>query len=627
MTIKKYVIIVIFVLKLTTAHGVSDCRAIFDTSINNSHEEVTKKSPRLLDQNTTPVKIMNHNIVNVHNSEIARELSLMTNRPDQKMLLNLVKMLQEHDTFDIPMTPEGYVPAANNGVHHGGYGSYVWLRDLARIFSGISAKMKLTKSNAKTKAKLAKAKSNLSQLAKALLKLFSEDLQIERTLKNIINPDLHNDPHNGFRNVIFVRLGLTPRTHGQQLTEHDVETESKWGHKQNDALALYGQTLLDGLARGEIKYEDMNIDMKAELIYLVSYFERIHFASMEDVGAWEEKMGVRTSSIGLVLSFLERFQDGWSGQPHISKNEKFFFAQLRKDWEQGIIQKHFESFLSNHSSEFSISTNAAWQILTQSLYKINDSLSEAYSVLYSRLGIKINNNGTHTYQGLVEVDGPNEKRGADAAILHILLYPPKRLTIEDRLHTLNELKLKLMRDSGFVRYNQDWFLYGGPSAIASAAQLPLNPDMIAVTDHGQYRSSSREDRDRIYEHYQIQKYNKDMSQVIDENGDGLEAQWTFQDSMLSQIFVQLFKETKESKYLDLAWLHLARALALITGEKQITVEGQSVEPFRVPEAWIPVRLIQNNTVHITFFASPNSPLNWATAEMLKALNSYYKVVN
>ena len=70
-----------------------------------------------------------------------------------------------------------------------------------------------------------------------MLKLFSEKEQVVRTLKNIIDPQFHLDAANGYKNVIFVSLGLAGSEGTPRLSPANIETESKWGHKQNDAVA------------------------------------------------------------------------------------------------------------------------------------------------------------------------------------------------------------------------------------------------------------------------------------------------------------------------------------------------------------------------------------------------------
>lgn len=584
-------------------------------------KNIQSKFPKLAQSQPQAIQI-NHQTILVHNQQVAARLKQIQGTPNSSTLRPLIKLLDQNGAFHFPLTEDGFLPAANNGDHHGGYGSFVWLRDLARASSGVSALPKLLK---KVGQPTSVAENSVTDLNSAMLRLFSEKDQIVRTLKNILNPEFQLDPHNGFRNVIFVRLGIEGRKKGKTPTKEQIEEESRWGHKQNDALALYGHSLLDSIARGEIKSSELSLETKAELVYLVSYFQRIRYATVEDVGAWEERMGVRTSSIGLVTSFLERFHNGWQKKVATSKAETAFFKDLRQNWDRGYIRTHLNEFIKNNASEFSTQQSDPWDVLFRSIEDLPLSIADSYGLLFKRLGVGTDANGNRQSSDLSEVAGSQNARGADAALLHMLLYPPQRLTVSDRLHIIEKLKSELMRPSGMARYKDDWFLYGGPSAVEFASRLPFNPDMIAVKDQNGYRPSALSDRDQVYTEFIKQKYDKDMSAIVEKSGPGLDAQWSFQDSMLTQIFVKLYLETGNKYYIDQAWFHLARALAAVTGAHQINIEGATVQDFRAPEAWIPVKLIDQGQEFTVYFASPNSPLNWTTAELVTALNQYVEV--
>ncbi len=621
MTYLSVFITILFTLSAQIAYSVDSCHSFFAEKNAGVPNNVQIKFPKLAQSQPKTIQIGNQSIL-VHNQQIAEKLAVVKGTPTSSTLKPLVELLYQNETFHFPLTQDGFLPAANNGDHHGGYGSFVWLRDLARASSGVSALPQLLE---KVGQPTTGARKSVGDLNSAMLRIFSEKNQVIRTLQNILNPELHLDSFNGFRNVIFVRLGLEGRKGGKTPNKEQIEEESRWGHKQNDALALYGHSLLDGIARGEIKLSQLTLDAKAELVYLVSYFQRIKYASMEDVGAWEERMGIRTSSIGLVTSFLERFHSGWQQKKSFSNDEAAFFKDLRQNWDRGFIRAHLNQFIKENANEFPTQQNNAWNILSQSIEELPKAISDSYSLLFQRLGIRTDTKGKRQYFDLTEVAGHENPRGADAALLHLLLYPPQFLTISDRLHIIEKLKSQLQRPSGMARYQNDWFLYGGPSAVEFAGRLPIDPDMIAVKDQNGFRPSTRADRDQVYADFMKQKYDKDMSAIIEKNGEGLDAQWSFQDSMLAQIYVKLYQETQNKMHLDQAWFHLARALAAVTGQHQINIEGATVEAFRAPEAWIPVKMIDQGKEFTVYFTSPNSPLNWTTAELVTALNKYIEV--
>lgn len=624
MTYSTFLIAILFVLSSEIVYGIDKCHSLFATQNKNIlPQDVQNQFPRLAKSQPIVVKLKNHQQpLLVHNQQIASMLKQIQSPSDSTALIPLIKLLSQNETFHFPLTEDGFLPAANNGDHHGGYGSFVWLRDLARASSGVSALPELLNMMGQPSPG---AKKSVMDLNSAMLRIFSEKDQMIRTVQNILNPERVRDPNNGFRNVIFVRLGLEGRKKGKTPNKQQIEEESRWGHKQNDALALYGHALLDSIAKGEISGKELSADVKAELVYLVSYFQRIKYATMEDVGAWEERMGIRTSSIGLVTSFLERFNNGWNQKIGVLKSEQDFFKELRQNWDSGEIRAHLNNFIKQNSSDFSAQQNHAWEILSQSMSELPQSISQSYDLLFKRLGIRMDSNGKRQYSDLKEVEEYQNSRGADAALLHLLLYPPQHLTVSDRLHIIEKLKSELMRSSGMARYKNDWFLYGGPSAVEFAGRLPIDPDMIAVKDQNGYRPSTRSDRDQVYAEYYKQKYDKDMSAIIEKNGADLDAQWSFQDSMLTQIYVKLYRETNNKNHLDQAWFHLTRALAAITGHQQINIEGTAVQPFRAPEAWIPVKMIHQGQEFTAYFTSPNSPLNWTTAELVTALKQFVEV--
>lgn len=619
MAISAILVAVLLIFSSQVVYGIDRCDSLFASENElGVPKNIQSKFPKLAQSQPQTIKI-NHQSVLVHNQQIATHLKQIQGPPNSTTLRPLVKLLDQNGTFHFPLTEDGFLPAANNGDHHGGYGSFVWLRDLARASSGVSALPKLLN---KVGQPTSAAEKSVTDLNSAMLRLFSEKDQIIRTLKNVLNPEFQLDPNNGFRNVIFVRLGIEGRKRGKTPSKEQIEEESRWGHKQNDALALYGHSLLDGIARGEIKSSELSLETKAEFVYLASYFQRIRYATVEDVGAWEERMGVRTSSIGLVTSFLERFHNGWQKKVATSKAEADFFKDLRQKWDRGHIRTHLNEFIGNNASEFSTQQNDPWNVLFRSIEDLPQSISDSYSLLFKRLGVGTDANGNRQSSDLIEVAGGLSPRGADAALLHLLLYPPQRLTVSDRLHIIEKIKSELMRPSGMARYKDDWFLYGGPSAVEFAARLPINPDMIAIKDQNGYRPSSRSDRDQVYAEFIKQKYDKDMAAIVEKSGPGLDAQWSFQDSMLTQIYVKLYLETGNKYHLDQAWFHLARALAAVTGTHQINIEGATVQEFRAPEAWIPVKLMDQGQEFTVYFASPNSPLNWTTAELVTALNQF-----
>lgn len=633
---RSFLIIAIFTMQFfllgSTSLGSNLCAIYYKKeNINFVSAEFAKEFPRIAKAQPVEVRVQGKKVL-AYNREIADFLKKASDLPTQAELSEIIQLLLKNKVMEFPLTEEGYLAAANNGNHDGGYGKYMWFRDLARSSQGLKSLVQLIE-DGRDKV-LYNEKEEL--MTKALVRLLSEKEQIARTLNAIINPKIIDDPVTGYKNVPFVRLSIEGRREGQGLTPEIIQNESAWGHKQNDAIALYEQNILDKVAAGELKIEMMSIESQAELIFLAAYFQRVSYFKMKDLGAWEEKMGVRTSSLSLVLSFLERFDQGWKGNVKDKnkteaeiRNETAFFNSLKDNWEKGLYDSVVTSFLDGRKVDrltehfaFRRELDLIKNTINTSFEFLQRAIGEGYSVLKDRLRAP-------KMMEVVDQNNPSSERGIDAAFLHLLLYPPKEMSLYDRLELVNKINNNgdLLRDSGFVRYLDDWFLLGGPNAMKFANVLiPENPDAIAVADGNGFRNSTRADRDELVAEYDRQKDAKDMSKIIERNGTRLEAQWSFQDSMLVQIYVQFYKETKNEEFKKKAWFHLSRALGLITGETQINIEGQPVTPWKAPEALIPVRIMHQGNPQVVYFASPNSPLNWTTAELAKALADYQSIL-
>lgn len=618
------IILVLIYFITSSALGTVLCRGHYK-KINTKivSDEFAKEFPRIAKSQPSEVTVQGKKVL-VYNNQIADSLKKIKKVASKSELSQIIQLLLKNKVLEFPLTQEGFLPAANNGDHEGGYGQFMWYRDLARASQGLTAFTKMLSEGAVKKNYSKKDKL----MTKSLVELLSEKEQIARTLSVIKNPEIVDDPATGYKNVPYVRLSIEGRREGQKLTPEIIQMESAWGHKQNDALSLYSNNILDKIASGDLKIEKMSVEAQAQLFLLASYFQRVNYFKMKDVGAWEEKMGIRTSSVALTLSFLERFDYGWKQKEQRksktaieSENEKVFFKKLKNNWETGA----YDQILSNFTGDSHRSRDgliALKNIINRSFDYLPAAINNGYELLADRLG-------SAKVMEVVDKSVHSNNRGSDAAILHMLLYPPKELSLSDRLQIVKKITGagELLRISGFSRYLEDWFLLGGPYAMKFAGTLiPENPDAIAVADGKSFRSSTRLDRDHLVEEFDRQKFEKNMTQIVEKSGPGLEAQWSFQDSMLVQIYVQFYKETKNEEYKKAAWFHLSRSLGWITGEQQINIEGHAVLPWKTPEALIPVRIMHQGKPQVVYFASPNSPLNWTTAELAKALADYNSIL-
>jgi hypothetical protein len=90
----------------------------------------------------------------------------------------------------------------------------------------------------------------------------------------------------------------------------------RWTHKQNDALGLVMDGALIAYADGAVTLDELTAPgaagagaaRLAVIARLVAYLNAVNYYTMEDSGAWEELPRRNTSSIGIVVSALEKLR-------------------------------------------------------------------------------------------------------------------------------------------------------------------------------------------------------------------------------------------------------------------------------------------------------------------------------
>ncbi len=134
--------------------------------------------------------------------------------------------------------------------------------------------------------------------------------QIKRMQDVISNPK-RLDGVPGQMNVVHIRFD------SNSPVMADVQEEGKpqlWNHKQNDALGLYLDLLIQAIDTDTINAEDWQKgDRLKSVALLIAYLDKANFYVMEDSGAWEEDARLNTSSVALVTSGLERLSNLLSG--------------------------------------------------------------------------------------------------------------------------------------------------------------------------------------------------------------------------------------------------------------------------------------------------------------------------
>lgn len=242
--------------------------------------------------------------------------------------------------------------------------------------------------------------------------------QLERMDKVINNPSLLNNK-DGQMNAIHIRFDSNSPSFEDVLEEGKPQ---QWNHKQNDALGLYLDCVIQAVESGLFSRSDWEKGNRLNaLVKLVTYFDKSHFYDMPDSGAWEEDARLNTSSVALVTSGLERLNTLLNKSNN--KNEREFKDDLLKTSKNLKLERHLEK------------------------KQLEKMISKGYDLI--------------SYQLMLGGESPNYKhddpryRTADAALLN-LIYPAKlsRLTLEQKKMVLSTVKT-LAGSYGIKRYFND----------------------------------------------------------------------------------------------------------------------------------------------------------------------------
>jgi hypothetical protein len=288
---------------------------------------------------------------------------------------------------------------------------------------------------------------------------------------------------------------------------------------------------------------------------------------MWDAGSWEETMAVHASSVGIVVKLLERFK-ATGGFPDVP-----------------------------------IPDDVA-RINEKTMRELDRVLDKGYALLNAQLfGARL----TESVTGQ-----PFSQHFEDSALFHLTWGFPQRFSLADREKILAGLEV-LKRPSGYIRYDGDLFLYGAAEAAKNRPKVPFYRFQAVIRD-GKYRLAVEQEIKNLVELHDLHMKDKNSEPFVEVAGRGLEAQWTFFDSMAGVENARLFEETGDLKFRDSAIEHFRRLAGFATGFDMLTTEGTAVEPYRFPEAYVPVRVLVRGVPQIAYVVSPNSPLNWSTAE-------------
>lgn len=385
--------------------------------------------------------------------------------------------------------------------------------------------------------------------------------QLKRFETVIKKPSIING-QSGPMKVVHIRFD------GKSPTFQDVKIKGKpqtWNHKQNDALGLLLDLVMRSVHDGEILPGDLTESHLKALAYFPAYFSAIKFFAMEDAGSWEEIERTNSSSVGLVTSGLERL-----------------LAFIKEgDAKNAILIERLKKAAS---------------LLKIEGYLGAESLEGLIKKGYERIFKQLEHGGESPLYN------PRSKhfRKADAALLN-LIYPAElsQLKLSDKEKILEIVK-PLIGKVGIKRYLEDsyqsgnfWFKEEQTSDGEALKGANKTADTSSAEDFIARGKQFKEDS---------------------------EAQWFF-DSWYSKIMGLMYKESRNKSYYFEEIKFFNRALGQITGgdEKQgkvLGADGRPVPSMSLPESY--------NTIiagKSRFFApSPITPLNWAKASLIMALD-------
>ncbi len=485
-------------------------------------------------------------------------------------LIEGVRRLQAEGSFDIKVSEEGYVVAADS---RGTYSRAIWARDTARVIASLEPEPR---------------KRAISRL----LKIMMNPLNVELFGLNILQTDIHRESSEKIEQI--VKANWNPLFEGlpfestmfvphirflvAQLKDPSVKPE-RWNMKQNDGLALVMLEGLRALDEGILKWQDLEPDQRAYFAMATAYALRTQYWEKFDAGAWEEANGRRTSSIGLYATALRKFVDSavyTEVVNDVASNPIFARPGLRSILAENLKKEAIENAI-----------RAGEKIVLDQIER--GEVPDRYD------------------------DKANQaKRYSDAALAHLLWYMPSFLS-EDNYRSILKHLDQLRRAAGVIRYEGDVYLTLG-QFFPPDESLPIELERNRGAKGPVYLK-------QIHQAF-WEKNSESMREIY---GSQYEAQWSLADLIEMQALpriMELFADSPyraeyEGRLMEVTW----RSLGLVTGVNPRTgtgplaLDGLAVNPWKFAEAWIPARIYEKDgRIETAWVASKFTPLNWATAE-------------
>lgn len=340
----------------------------------------------------------------VHSDEVKK---LIKHDYDASQIVSLIEKTKETRKLEVIHKPWGsFILATNfsdNKTAEDTHYDAIWVRDSLWGYLALNTE---------------EMNGDSKKILLTLWDYFSTKEQSERLKVIIDNPSLINDAKSQML-VPHIRFDSNS-SHFSDVNENGQP--QNWNHKQNDALGLFLDSVLNAIKQGQIEQKDWSKgDRIASLVNMLKYLDAVEYYNMPDSGAWEEDERVNTSSIGAVTSAFENL------------------LNMLDDKKNDNVQT-FKSDLS----DFAI-TNNYQQFLVRK--NISELVDKGYKRIYTQLemgGESPDYNKTHS-----------KYRTADAALLS-LIYPSNlsRLKSKDKEKILDIVET-LAGTYGIKRYEND----------------------------------------------------------------------------------------------------------------------------------------------------------------------------
>ncbi len=304
----------------------------------------------------------------------------------------------------ISVTDRGVVPAAERVTESEkdptNYDA-IWVRDSLWAYLALASSVE--------------TENDAIRVITTLWDYFASPRQLERRRLVTARPSLLQGTK-GAMNVPHIRFdGNSKRFGDVQVGKSD----QPWNHKQNDALGLWLDLTVRAVTEtGRFDKKTWTPARLEALARLPTYFKAVKYFEMEDAGSWEEIERTNSSSMGLVISGLERLQILAKDK---APETQAFYKALKK---RGLLSEK----------------------------EIDKLVDQGYERLFKQLD-------AGGESPLYAVDSPRYRK-SDAALLN-LIYPARlsRLT-SDRQEQVLKLVRPLVGEVGIKRYIGDSYQSG-----------------------------------------------------------------------------------------------------------------------------------------------------------------------